>query len=88
MRFRGTLIKEQNVKFAVIAVKPHVLNNPQEAESIQELGVSVFGSIPIILSATNSQGRTTYYGRSDIAKFLSNTDPRLIPWKMYTVSSS
>lgn len=86
MKFQGALIKEQGVTFGIIIVKPHVLQNSNEAESMRIFGIRAFGNIPIVLMAQNSRGIPTYYGRKDIVKFLANVPPSAIPWREYTVS--
>ena len=37
MRFQGALLKEQGVTFGIIMVKPHVLHNNAEAETMRRL---------------------------------------------------
>lgn len=86
MKFQGALIKEQGVTFGIIIVKPHVLQNSNEAESMRIFGIRAFGNIPIVLMAQNLRGIPTYYGRKDIVKFLANVPPSAIPWREYTVS--
>ncbi len=86
MKFHGALIKEQSVIFAIIAVKPYVLNDATQSEKIRTLGISVFGMIPIVLMAQNSKGIPTYLGRKDIVNFLSKIHPSRIPWKEYTTN--
>lgn len=86
MSFDGALIREQGVTFAIIVVKSYVLNSSSDKANMQAAGSHVFGPVPIILMAQNSSGTPTYYGRTDIVKFLANIDPRRIPWKHYTVS--
>lgn len=86
MQFQGAVIKEQGVTFAVVIVKPHVLNDHAEANRlIGSFQQSVFGSMPVVLMAQNSRGVPTYYGRRDIANFLSQVPLHTIPWKEYTV---
>lgn len=85
MKIQGACIKEQGVAFGILVVKPHVLQTPSERSSMQHLGVQLFGMIPIILMAQDSRGTPTYWGRSDIAKFLSRVPLYRIPWKEYTV---
>lgn len=86
MQFQGAVIKEQGVTFAVVIVKPHVLNNHVEANQlIGSYQQSVFGSIPVILMAQDSRGIPTYYGRRDIADFMSRVSLHAIPWKEYTI---
>ena len=88
MQFEGAVIKEQGVTFAIVIVKPYVLNNSSEAQNVRASFGSFFPGLPIILMAQNSSGRATYFGRPDIVKFLSLISPSRIPWKKYTASYS
>jgi hypothetical protein len=86
MKFQGAVIEEQQQKFAVVIVKPHVLSNRSEAARLQQGFALVFGGIPVVLMAQDMTGRPTYLGRPDIARFLASIDVRRIPWKEYTLS--
>ena len=86
MRFQGSVIKEQGVTFGIIVVKPHVLNNPSARTGMQSFGVRAFGNMPIVLMAQHSTGRATYWGRSDLTKFLSRVPLGCIPWREYQIS--
>jgi len=86
MKFQGSLIKEQGVKFAIAIVKPHVLNNSIEANRVARSFVPVFGFVPVVLMAQDSRGVPTWYGRRDIVNFLKNVPLSAIPWKEYTVN--
>jgi len=86
LQFDGALIKEQGVTFAIIVVKPYVLNSSADKEQTQRAGSSVFPGVPIILMAQDSRGTPTYYGRKDIVNFLAHISPARIPWKKYTVN--
>lgn len=71
-KFQGAVIKEQGVKFAIVVVKSHVVQVQHEAlKAIDDFG-RFFPGIPVILMAQNGRGTPTYYGRRDIAKFMSN----------------
>lgn len=85
MQFDGALIKEQGVCFAIVVVKPNVLNSPSK-ESVRNSFIPYFGKVPIILMAQNSRGIPTYDGQRDIVNFLVNVHPAQIPWKHYTIS--
>ncbi len=86
MQFQGTVIREQNVTFAVVIVRPHILNDHAHAnELIGSFQQSVFGNIPVVLMAQNFKGIPAYYGRRDIANFLSRIPLEAIPWKEYTI---
>lgn len=58
MRFQGTLIKEQGVTFGIIVVKPHVLHNNAEAESMRRFGTQAFGVGANYTDGTKLQGDT------------------------------
>lgn len=84
MQFDGAVIKEQGVTFAIVIVKPHILNS-SEREDVRNSFRSVFPGVPIILMAQDSRGTPTYHGRKDIVNFLANVHPSRIPWKRYTI---
>ena len=86
MKFQGALVKEQGVTFGIVAVKPHVLNNSSEADSMRNFGMHAFGPVPIILMAQNARGIPTYLGRRDIVKFLAKIPMQAIPWREYTLN--
>ena len=83
MQFDGVLLKEQGVTFAIVIVKPHVLNSSIECDNARCSFSPVFPGVPIILMAQDSRGVPTYQGRTDIVRFLSKVSPSRIPWKRY-----
>ena len=85
MRVQGAVICEQGQTFAVVIVKPHVVQDREEAASAIESFTPMFG-VPTVLMAQDGRGRATFYGRQDIARFLSGVPLRAIPWREYTVS--
>lgn len=86
MQFEGAIIREQGVTFAIVIVKRHVLNNSLEASEAIASFKPAFPDMPIILMGQDTAGRPTYYGRKDIAHFLSRLPVRAIPWKRYTLN--
>lgn len=84
MRVQGAVIREQGVSFAIVIVKPHVVQDRAAASKAIQAFTPVFG-VPVVLMAQDSQGRPTYYGRRDIAKFMSSVPLHTIPWKEYTI---
>jgi hypothetical protein len=87
MRFDGAVIKEQGITFAIVVVKPSVLQqHSSEIEKVRAGFSRYFPKMPVILMAQNTRGIPKYHGRTDIVKFLANIDPRRIPWKTYTAS--
>ena len=85
MRIQGAVIREQGQTFAVVIVKPYVVQNRSEAASAIEGFTPVFG-VPVILMAQDSRGRPTYYGRPDIARFMSSVPVNRIPWREYSIN--
>jgi len=86
MQFDGAVIREQGITFAVVIVKPHVLNNSFEAnEAIRQFSFT-FPGMPVVLMAQDHRGRPSYYGRRDISRFMANVPMRAIPWKRYSLN--
>lgn len=84
IKFQGAVIKEQSITFAVVIVKPSVLQFSSEAQNASHSFSRYFPGVPIILMAQDSRGTPTYLGRKDIVNFLANTHISRIPWKEYT----
>jgi len=86
MQFEGAVIREQGITFAIIVVKPYVLNNTTEISSTRSAFQRFFPGVPIVLMAQDNRGVPTYQGRKDIVQFLSHISPSRIPWKKYSVN--
>ena len=84
--FQGAIVTEQGVTFAVVIVKPHVVDSPSLAKDVISAFRPIFGYMPVVLMAQDFSGRATYYGRSDIVDFLAGISPSSIPWKEFTLS--
>ncbi len=85
MQIEGAIIREQGQVFAVVVVKRHVVQSRHAANNaIQEL--MPFFEMPVVLMAQDSSGRPTFFGRPDIARFLSNVPLQRIPWRRYNIS--
>lgn len=85
MKIQGAVVREQGVTFAVVTVKKHVVGNRIQANDIIYSLRPVFPGLPVILMAQDSRGTPTYYGRSDIARFLASVPLSAIPWKEYGI---
>ncbi len=82
--FRGALINEQGITFAVVEVDPSVLDSGEEALRVaRERYEPVFKGKPIILAARGADRRARYSGRPDIVRFLVASGWSRIPWKRY-----
>lgn len=86
MKFQGAVIKEKGVRFALVVVKRHVVQNRHEADKAIGAFGPVFPGIPVILMAQDSKGTPTYYGRKDISRFMVNVPLDAVPWKEYTLN--
>lgn len=89
MTFEGALIEEQGVEFAIIVVKPSVLNNVIKANKFRnefrDEFSGIFPNVPIILMAQNSKGVATYQGEKHIVNFLASLPISAIPWQRFTI---
>lgn len=86
MQFDGALLNEQGVNFAIVVVKPSVLDTSTTREQTRQGFSRYFPGVPIVLMAQNSRGIPTYHGRQDIVNFLANINPGRIPFKRYTAN--
>jgi hypothetical protein len=84
MQLEGAVIKEQGQTFAVVAVKRHVTDYQREANDAIRSFARCFPGMPIVLMSQDSRGTPTYFGRRDIANFLSRVSMNRIPWQRYT----
>jgi hypothetical protein len=78
----AAVVKEQGVRFVVVLVKQQAIQ-PANRDATQRSFSLLFPGDLIVLCAQNSSGVPTYYGRTDIVKFLANIDLRRLPWKKY-----
>jgi hypothetical protein len=86
MQFEGAVIREQNVTFAIVNVKKHILDNTIEANrAIRSFG-GVFPGMPVVLMSQDSRGRASYYGRRDISQFMARVPLNAIRWKRYALN--
>lgn len=85
MVFDGAVIRERGVTFAVVVVKKCVVENALEAQSAIRNFSPAFPGLTIVLMGQDSSGRATFFGRKDIAQFLSRISISRIPWKRYSV---
>ena len=82
MELTAARIREQGVEFAVVLVKPSAAAAAQR-EATQQAASRYFPGLPVMLCSQDSSGRATYYGRQDIARFLSRLAIGQIPWKKF-----
>jgi hypothetical protein len=79
------IVREQGVDFAFVAVRRTALNTSNR-ESLVATWSAELG-VPAALMSQDTRGRPTFYGRTDIAGFLSNVPvAALPPWRRATIN--
>ncbi len=86
MQVTAAVVREQGTTFAIVLVRPHVISNSHEASDAVAAFTPVFGGVPVVLMAQDGRGRPTYYGRPDIARFMSHVPLQAVRWKRYTIN--
>lgn len=84
-KLEAALVVEQGVRFAVVAVKNHIVNSQYESEKAIRQLTSIFPGYNIVVMGMKSGGQSIYRGRKDIVNFLANVSPNRLPWKSYSV---
>ena len=85
MRVQGAVIREQGQTFAVVVVKPHLVQDSATAADAIRSFAPMFG-VPVLLMAQDGRGRPTYCGRPDLARFMARVPLQAIPWREYTIN--
>jgi hypothetical protein len=86
MQCEGAVIREQNVTFAVVIVKKHIVDNRLEADRAMRAFAPAFPCLPIVLMAQDHSGQATYFGRRDLSRFMANQPLHDIPWRRFTIN--
>jgi hypothetical protein len=81
----AAVIIEQNITFAVVLVKSSTLDDKNFADGLIKTLEPSFGGVPVVLMVQDENGTPSYYGRPDIAEFLSKTPLESMPWKKYAL---
>jgi hypothetical protein len=77
MRFQGTVVEDEKYTFGILVVQESTLKVPSQASEMQNFAAQVFGDdIPIVLMATNSEGKSSYFGSDELVTYLSTKDPK------------
>lgn len=85
-QIEGAVIREQGVTFAIVIVRPSVIQNTIEASQAIQSFEPIFPGMPVVLMAQDSRGTPTYYGRRDLSQFMSRVPLQAVPWKRYTIN--
>ena len=80
MQGEVAVIREQGQTFAVLAVKPHVVQSPSEREAMVTAARGWFGVRTALLA---EDGRT--WGPNDIVRWLQGIHPGQLPWRKFSI---
>lgn len=84
MQFNAAVIRDRNVNFAVVIVRPSVLRSATEATKAQMLFAPAFRGMPVVLMAQDEMGTPTFHGRPDLVGFLQSTNLDYVHWRVYS----
>jgi hypothetical protein len=84
MSFDAALVREQGITFAVIAVKGHATNSDSSRRRAMASFAPHFPGVPIVLMTQDGRGLPSYWGRSDIVRFLARVPVEALPWKRFS----
>src|SRR5438270_3728594 len=83
----GSVMTEQGVTFAVVQVQGYKVETPQEAEETIQAYAPLFPGLPVVVMAVGAAGRpTTFWGRDDLANFMSGVHPASLAWRVYRLA--
>ncbi len=82
MRGQIALVREQGQDFAILAVKPNVIHDPQARNDLLQFCISQFGVRGALLA---EDGRT--WGPPDIINWLRNVPAGALPWRDFTIDN-
>lgn len=85
MKITAAVVREQQTTFAVV-VKPTAMQ-PHSRDQTQRQLQTLFPGLTLVLMSQDQAGTPTYWGRSDIIRFLATIDLARLPWREHRVSS-
>jgi len=85
MQFEAAVMNAEGTTFAVVIVKPDVISNSREANSIIAAIEKILEGKPVVLMAQDAAGAPTYYGRCDITGFMATVPVESIPWQKFSL---
>lgn len=86
MKITAAVVREQQTTFAVVVVTPTAMQ-PHNRDQTQRQLQPLFPGRPLVLMSQDHTGTPTYWGRSDIIRFLAAMDPARLPWREHRVAS-
>jgi hypothetical protein len=86
VKITAAVVREQQTTFAVVVVKQSAMQ-PHNREGTQRSFQPLFPGLPVVLMSQDHRGTPTYWGRSDISRFLAEVHPASLPWREHQVAS-
>jgi hypothetical protein len=87
MKGHVALVREQDMRFAVVAVRPSVMSGvSRERDDAVRALTDEFG-VPAVLMMRTSRG-PTYYGRDDLVCALANVRLEQLTWREFTMRAA
>jgi hypothetical protein len=74
-------ITEQGVTFVVVQVEARFVDNYYAGQRVIASFKQRFGVDEVVLYSVEPQGKASYFGRSDIVRFLSDFPSSSLPWR-------
>ena len=82
-----SVMTEEGVTFAVVQVQGYKVETPQEAEETIQAYAPLFPGLPVVVMAVGAGGRPTiYWGRDDLATFMSGVHSASLAWRVYRLA--
>ena len=86
MKITAAVVREQQTTCAVVVVRPTAMQ-PHNRDRTQRQLQPLVPGLPLIHVSQAHTGTPTYWGRSDISRFLAAIDPARLPWREHRVAS-
>jgi hypothetical protein len=84
MRFHAAVIRDWGVRFAVVIVKPQLLQSPHHATKAQIAFAPAFPGVPIVLMAQDPTGAPIFHGRKDLVALVHDIQLDAVKWREYS----
>jgi hypothetical protein len=88
MNGRVALVREHEVDFAVVCVRPSVMSGPKRERDELATAFSAELGVPAVLMIQNSRGTPTYHGRPDLVACLSTVCVERLRWREFRTQAA
>ena len=88
MKGQVALVREHDLTFAVVAVRPSVISGPKRERDETVRAFSDQLGVPAVLMVQGSRGTPIYDGRPDLVQLLANVCIEQLPWRDFTMRAA